>query len=288
MRNKSSHKSCLKLLNDHADEALVLPEFGLIWCPTAKAGTTTMTSVLRRMIDPTSMPSVNPNIHSFSVADRVRKKLKLADQGRIVMANELNATARHQLCTSGRALTFTIVRNPWERLVSGYLGKIAAGRDGGPGGGLQDVLNWLGMDIDKPVPFRKFVRFVANQSDEAINVHYKPQSVRCGAGLNQYIIESRLETSFEDDVKLMLRATGMSGDFVSEDHIASAARCLKSKFCTANLEEQIGPKATWEGDSSSELSRKLYQAHPPGGDKLADVVRRRYENDATLLGYTHS
>ena len=51
----------------------------------------------------------------------------------------------------------------------------------------------------------------------------------------------------EDDVKLMLRATGMSGDFVSEDHIASAARCLKSKFCTANLEEQIGPKATWEG-----------------------------------------
>ena len=82
----------------------------------------------------------------------------------------------------------------------------------------------------------------------------------------------------------MLRATGTSEDFWSEDHISCTAHCLKSKFCIANLEEQIGPKATWEGNGTSELARKLYEAHSE--DKLADLVRQRYKDDATLLGYT--
>ena len=233
-------------------------------------------------------------VHSFA-AQRIRERLQKSDQGRVVMATELNATARHELCASGRALTFTTVRNPWERLVSGYLGKIADGHGDIRLGMIADeIREYYGMDSDKPISFSKFVRFVAQQPDDAINIHFMPQSVRCGAGgsdlfeshrVGWYTIESRIETSFKDDVKRMLRALERSEDLFIEEHISSTVACLESKACTANLEAQIGPKAKWEGDSTGDIARKLYVADSE--HDLVEMVRQRYMDDTKLLGYTY-
>ena len=83
----------------------------------------------------------------------------------------------------------------------------------------------------------------------------------------------------------MLRTIGVSEDLFQEEHISSTGKCLESEACTANLEEQIGPKATWQRDSTSEIARKLYESDPDYD--LVEMVRQRYPDDASLLGYTY-
>ena len=80
----------------------------------------------------------------------------------------------------------------------------------------------------------------------------------------------------------MLRALGESEDLFKEKHISSTEKCAQSELCTANLEAQIGPKATWEGDGTAEIARKLYKA----GHDLPEIVRQRYADDTNLLGYS--
>jgi len=216
--------------------------------------------------------------------ERFRKKLQPADRHRVVLASEMGKAARQALCTSGRAVTFTTVRSPWERLASAYLGKVADGSSDHNGVDVTKIRDFLGMGADEPIPFAGFLRYVSKQPDKTINIHFKPQSFRCGVGMGHYLIESHIDSgSFADDVKLILRSLGESEDLFKEDHISSTESCGRSELCTANLEAQIGPKATWIGNGTGEIARKLYNSRP--GHDLAEIIRQRYAADAKLLGY---
>ena len=183
---------------------------------------------------------------------RIRRHLQASDAWRVMMASDLNTTAQHHLCTSGRALSFTTVRNPWERLVSAYLGKIADGSEQAPGVSATPIREKFGIGAEEPISFSRFVRYVADEPDETINVHFLPQSTRCGVGLGRYVIESRIETSFADYVKLMLRAIGKSEDLFKRS--TSQAQASAWRGGAPPTEEQIGPKATWQRDSTSEIA----------------------------------
>ena len=290
MRSKNTTDGCLALLESHAVDVLVIPERGLIWCPNAKVGTTSMMNVLPLLIDPNAQnkppwrapDSMLERREITAPLDILRRRLQPEDQYRVVFASDMEIAARVELCTSGRALTFTTVRNPWERIVSAYLGKVA---DGSEGNGVNTTVirEFLKLRDDEPVPFAEFLRYVSEQPDETINVHFMPQSFRCGVGLGRYLIESHIETSFVDDVKLILRTLGEREDLFKEDHISSTDKCAESELCTANLEAQIGPKATWRRDGTVEIARKLYKSRP--GHDLAGIVRQRYTDDTKLLGY---
>ena len=222
-------------------------------------------------------------MHHGAALGRLRKDLQPADRHRVVFASEMEKAARQELCTSGRAVTFTTVRSPWVRMVSAYLGKVA---DGSEGNGVDTsiIRDFLGMPAGKPIPFDAFLEFVSKQPDEKINIHFMPQSFRCGVGMGHYLIESHIDSgSFADDVKLILRSLGESEDLFKEDHRRCTEECGQSKLCTANLEAQIGPKATWIGNGTGEIARKLYKSRP--GHDLAEIVRQRYADDAKLLGY---
>ena len=270
----------------------MIPERGLIWCPNAKVGSTTMVGVLPLLIGPNA--SARPQtrrlvergslVHHGVALGRLRKNLQPADRHRVVFASEMEKAARQELCTSGRAVTFTTVRSPWERLASAYLGKVADGSSDHNGVDVTKIRDFLGMGADEPIPFAGFLRYVSKQPDKTINIHFKPQSFRCGVGMGHYLIESHIDSgSFADDVKLILRSLGESEDLFKEDHISSTESCGRSELCTANLEAQIGPKATWIGNGTGEIARKLYKSRP--GHDLAEIVRQRYADDAKLLGY---
>ena len=56
MNSQNATDSCLELLESHGVDVLVIPERGLIWCPNAKVGTTSMMGILPQLIDPNAKP----------------------------------------------------------------------------------------------------------------------------------------------------------------------------------------------------------------------------------------
>ena len=99
-----------------------------------------------------------------------------------------------------------------------------------------------------------------------------PQPFRCGAGMGHYLSSRRHRLWFicADDVKLSIRSLGEREDLFKEGHISSTKKCGQSKLCTANLQAQIGPKATWIQNGTGEIAWKLYKSCL--GHDLAKVV----------------
>ena len=156
---KLSKQACLDQL-DALPNSLVVPEAGLIWCPNAKAGTTTMLMILQRKLDP-----------GFNVTELTelmmspRDRMTPAAQERCVDASEMSWEARQSFCARGDALSFTILRNPWERTVSAYLGKVASGTIAPDG------------DRSHTLSFVQFVQWLSSHGDREedgseINIHF--------------------------------------------------------------------------------------------------------------------
>jgi hypothetical protein len=315
---QNATRACLKLFETHAENLLVLPKDGLIWCPVPKVGTTTMVSLLARRFN--EYAAVNElvnvlHIHaagsrggsgSLPETHRVQEQLPLALRHLIKIGSQLSEKAREELCSSGRAVSFTAVRNPWNRLVSAYLGKIAIHR----GHESDELRGFYGLGEDDDITFEQFVLWLKTQSDDVvyhhanshygINPHWEGQVHRCGADAGAYSIVASVDggggllaqgrLQFGDYVKQLLRQLGWDDALYEEDHISSLASCLKPKNskCVDALELQLGPKAGWANESSSSLARKLFAARSHSdGQSLVEVVRKRYRLDVDAFGYEY-
>ena len=153
---KLSKQACLDQL-DALPNSLVVPEAGLIWCPNAKAGTTTMTMTLQHKL----REDANVTALKMSPRDRLTPRA----QERCVDASEMSWEARQAFCARGDALSFTILRNPWERTVSAYLGKVASGTIAPDG------------DRSHTLSFVQFVQWLSSHGDREedgseINIHF--------------------------------------------------------------------------------------------------------------------
>ena len=153
---KLSYQACLDQLNA-LPNALVVPEEGLIWCPNAKAGTTTMTEILQNKLD----PGANLNKKLWNTRDR----LSPSAQAKCFDASTMSLDAKQAFCERGNALSFTILRNPWERTVSAYLGKVASGTIAPDG------------DRSHTLSFVQFVQWLSSHGDREedgseINIHF--------------------------------------------------------------------------------------------------------------------
>lgn len=150
-------------------------------------------------------------------------------------------------------LTFTFVRNPFSRVLSCYLEKIAA-----PRAGQRDLrVHNLGLPPGQTLSFREFLERVAEQRPRRMDIHWTPQTRLIGWGRVPIGFVGRFET-FQRDLRTLMTVAGL----VAPEEL---------------LTERTG-HTTNAGDRLAEHY---------ADDRCVALVRDIYARDFDLLGYGH-
>ena len=295
---KLSKQACLDQLNS-LPNALVEPESGLIWCPNSKAGTTTMSEILQNKLDPGApCPLCNKKLWN------TRDRLSPSAQAKCFDASAMSLDAKQAFCERGNALSFTILRNPWERTASCYLDKVAKGTiapdwDTSHIMSFSQFVQWLSKNGDSAALDHHFMSWCAfactcnvfatllaseRRTPHPDSAHHR--SFRCGPIPHNYSLVGTAET-LDDDLTTLLDALHWDQSLNTEQAHPSLEECKQNSKCRSTIEAQLGADAFAGMQSSGDLALKLYQHGSTPELDLIELVRRRYEGDVAAGGYSY-
>jgi hypothetical protein len=133
-----------------------------------------------------------------------------------------------------KPLVFCFCRNPYDRLLSGYLDKIAR-----PGPFRRERLRSLGL-MDGTISFADFVGALEARDPVDFDAHWRPQHVQTCIATMQPSFVGRLE-NLEHDLGLLLARLG--ADFAAayrpETRNRTSARARHGEFYTAALRARV-------------------------------------------------
>jgi hypothetical protein len=109
---------------------------------------------------------------------------------------QLNENEALRLLNSNRMFKFCFVRNPFERVLSCYLDKIAGNKPQ-----KKKILKYFGndADIETLIDFDEFIHAVSLQSIKEMDKHWRPQFYQLFGGLIKFDYIGKVET-FKDDL----------------------------------------------------------------------------------------
>ena len=144
----------------------------------------------------------------------------------------MDQAARRGFCARGTALSFSVMRSPWERVLSSYLEKVAATQveseawSNKEGGLVGLILHDLGLRPGATISFSQFVLWLsAKEPGSDDNIHIMPWSVRCGAvPPARYSMIGRTET-----LEVPLPAAFSAQRGLAEERYAKLKDILKAK-----------------------------------------------------------
>lgn len=209
------------------------PQLGLIYLHNPKVGSTTIQYNL---------------VKAANARDGVEKK-KIYPHRRHE-GQYINDIFHHPLCGSPelRGMTcFSVVRNPFVRILSGYLGKIEKRTPV-----WRQFAGEHGLDADAPeneLSFLDFLRIVETDCDETINGHFKPQYLNLLMPFSRLSFIGRLEQIGEVE-----------------------------KFLGRHGVPEIARKG-----SSANTSGRLQEFYTPEAEA---IVARKFADDFRLFGYS--
>lgn len=149
----------------------------ILWCPIAKAGTSTIYESLQPL-----------------VTDRCYNDCPISAWKQF----QHNKTLREDMMMTQAAISFAVVRNPWDRIRSAYEGKIAT----------QKII------LEGVQTFPEFVRYISDNSHTLENDHWKPYNKRCFTSPNkqnrvfQYTHIIRMEEGFMEGLNEVFAEAG--------------------------------------------------------------------------------
>lgn len=221
--------------------AMLFIERKLLWCPNAKAATTTVFGALFHAMREKGFTGLGsdrtPNIWGHL-------------EGAWKLARSHPATAM-SICS---ATSFMIVRNPWDRLISAYFGKIVSGkikiRKGPP----------------SKVTFANFIDYVARFPSG--NRHWMPYNVRCPSAAFPFTEVLKLEDpEFMQKLEHLFSKAGLGGEIVYMNN--------NNNSHATSVEDKLA------------FRRKMFLGESGGlGWRLVNLVHKAYAADISGWHYS--
>ena len=226
----------------------------LFFCPTAKAGSTTIDSMINRHF-----------LANTTAKHRVRRSFAVDRH----LSSKLSESDKKFLC-SKPFVALTTVRNPWDRLISAFIGKVVVHPD--KGGGAKGMREHYGIKRACDLHFPQAIRFVAGQKHP--NIHFMPESERCKPERLPYDAVARIEDGFESTLSEVSARLGFDKPTLAK-HISTTHDCARSSCC------KKGPYLEMLNVSSAaERRRKFYNS------ELRQLVATRFATDIKSWSYT--
>ncbi|WP_455217348.1 sulfotransferase family protein [Kaarinaea lacus] len=107
---------------------------------------------------------------------------------------------------------FSFVRNPYTRLLSAYKDKILGLGNTRKHNSFLKKIQW---HSSQPPTFEQFITAITNQSDDAMDWHWMPQSRLIMADIIEYDFIGKLE-SYNEDMRTVLTRLNTSPDIIDE------------------------------------------------------------------------
>lgn len=130
-------------------------------------------------------------------------------------------------------VSFCFVRNPYSRVLSAYLDKIAANETR-----RERFLQGLVEEPKKPISFREFLELIAKQSPHNMNAHWRPQRYHTMVDSLDYDFIGSFEALNDDLVAILKVAAPPALEFVKavDEHRTSASEQLIDYYSDESAE----------------------------------------------------
>ena len=170
-------KLMVNLTDDWQDKGwqsnwIINHKYKFIYCPILKVATTSMA---------TTMLLLSDCRYKEEIIEAGDKTIRSYVFSHLKLSNYRYQEAR-QFIDDPSYFKFTIVRNPWSRLVSAYLDKFVIHKKTAISSTklIEDaVYEKAGIPVDrqKSVNFRQFVEYIMAKDENKLNAHWKPQNL---------------------------------------------------------------------------------------------------------------
>jgi len=279
---KMEEPKCHRMLSARTD-LLVVPSKGLLWCPTS--GSPVNDAVFELL-----GPSLNVSKASWADTSKGKPAELAPHDAEVKLSGTLSKREVHKLCKQGMT-SFTVVSDPWLRLINVYMSQIASsdlleqGQD--EVRPRQSIRKFHQLTAFAKITFSQFVQWLSAQPNRGgVEYAWMPHSVRCDPEHVPYSLVARQETLEQDMSKLTDRLgmpRGTSEMARSGHEFPALAGCARSSACNALMTSQAG--AEWKTMSPQELSLKMYAADPM--KELPRLVGEMFQADTYPFGYTY-
>jgi len=228
-------------------EYLVCDDHKILFCPIPKVACTTLKIAIWAATHPHPIPPDDP--HGF-----IKRQLGL---------HRYNGRRANEIVRSSKYFKFTFVRNPWSRLVSGFLNKFV-NRLKPPG--LQ-IINKLRISSNS-IRFRNFVYFLQSEDASKFDRHWRPQVKYLGNTPFDFI--GKFE-HLQEDFSLVARRLSLNPQL---EHRNRTEYAFGNTECVADF-------------TAAKLND--LQAFPPYQffytPELIEIVGKIYSGDIEAFGY---
>lgn len=207
------------------------------WCPNAKIGTSTMCATISNII-------LGKKIEAYENLDGGHgwfyKHVKSV-KDYVLDGKE------QELCSM--EMSFTFIRNPWERLISAFLEKVAT-----------RVILVPGFHN---ATFSQLIHALKDINPNQMNGHFMPVSARCLTGVADYTKVYKIEHDFEQSIAEAFNSLG-----VSRHHTLDVLKKVGARNQNSQHHRGLSDR------------REMYK-----NEALVDIVARLYADDIAFGRY---